>query len=412
MEAFSDQIRSGFQMISPVDDAIRIVADRISVVASDWLPPTVGRVLAAFITADRDSPAADVSAMDGYAVRLDDVYKYDRVPVSGEVQPGTAPVDLEPGTALRIFTGGVVPRGADAVVKREDTVESPTEVSWTDAARRLPPGANIRRQGENGRVGDSILPSGIPLTAASIAAAVNFGASRVNVFGRLKCSVIVTGNELLDVAAKPQPWQIRDSNGPTVAAMLAAHAWLQCVHQMRCGDEREQLQSKLAQAIADSDAVILTGGVSKGDYDHVPDVIMALGGEILFHRLPIRPGQPVLAAVAPGGKLILGLPGNPVSTACCMQRIGMPLLRRMAGHRQWRAQPMHVVVENADAKTLPLVWMRLVRSEGYDGDSGTNRVAYIASKGSGDVVALGASDGFIEIPPGSSGAGPWPFYPW
>jgi len=189
-------------------------------------------------------------------------------------------------------------------------------------------------------------------------------------------------------------------------------AWLQLAGQVRCTDNRDELETKLAAAIANSDAVILTGGVSKGDYDHVPEVIVSLGGEILFHRLPIRPGQPVLGAVTTSGKLILGLPGNPVSTACCMQRIGMPLLRRMGGHRSWQTKPMHVTVENADDKTLPLVWMRLVRSIGYDCESGTNRVEYIASQGSGDLVALGSSDGFVELPPGSSGPGPWPFYRW
>lgn len=393
-----------------VDDAIESVAARLAGVDEQTIAPVAGRVLSAPIAADRDSPAADVSAMDGYAVRMSDLG--DRMLVVGEVQPGTAPVELQPGTALRIFTGSVIPIGAELVVKREDAIESPTEVAWSDAARRLPAGANIRRKGENGRCGDSILPTGTVLTAASIAAAVNFGASQVSVFASVKCSVIVTGNELLDVSATPQAWQIRDSNGPTVAAMIDGHAWLQLAHQMRCGDDRDELKTKLATAIAASDAVILTGGVSKGDYDHVPEVIASLGGQILFHRLPIRPGQPVLGAVTSCGKLILGLPGNPVSTACCMQRIGMPLLRRMGGHTNWQSRPLHVTVENADDKTLPLVWMRLVRSIGYDSASGTDRVQYVASKGSGDLVALGTSDGFVELPPGSSGAGPWPYHRW
>jgi molybdenum cofactor synthesis domain-containing protein len=395
-----------------LDNAIESIVGRVAVVNSQSTAPVAGRVLSAPVLADRDSPAADVSAMDGYAVRMTDLAVADCLPIAGEVQPGTAPVELPHGTALRIFTGAAIPIGADLVVKREDTIETPTEVTWTDAARRLPSGANIRRQGENGRGGDSILPSGTVLTAASIAAAVNFGASQASVFSPVKCSVIVTGNELLDVSATPQPWQIRDSNGPTVAAMIDGHAWLRLVHQMRCGDDRDELRTKLATAIADSDTVILTGGVSKGDYDHVPEVIASLGGEILFHRLPIRPGQPVLGAVTSSGKLILGLPGNPVSTACCMQRIGMPLLRRMGGHTNWRPRPLHVMVENADDKTLPLVWMRLVRSIGYDATTGTNRVQYITSKGSGDLVALGNSDGFVELPPGSNGPGPWPYYQW
>lgn len=395
-----------------VDDAIRIAAERVAVAGIEGSSPFAGRVLAAPLLADRDSPAADVSAMDGYAVRMDDVRNRDRVRVVGEVQPGIPSTILEPGTVQRIFTGAVIPHGTEAVVKREDTQESPSEVVWTEAAKRLSLGANVRRQGENCRMGDTIIPTGMVLTAASVAAAVNFGAGELKVFERVKCSVIVTGNELLDVTETPQAWQIRDSNGPTVAAMISAHPWLQCVGQVRCGDDRDQLKMKLALAIADSDAVILTGGVSKGDYDHVPEVILSLGGEILFHRLPIRPGQPVLGAVTASGKLILGLPGNPVSTACCMKRIGMPLLRRMAGQTDWWPEPLRVMIENPDEKKLPLVWMRLVRFSGYNCERGANHVAYVASKGSGDLVALGTSDGFIEIPPGLSGPGPWPYYPW
>jgi len=394
------------------DQAIELLAARLKRVGVETIQPVPGRVLAQPISADRDSPAADVSAMDGYAVRLADIVERSEVSVSGEIQPGIAPIQLPVHSAMRIFTGAVIPEGAQLVVKREDTTELPQRVVWSDVARRLPLGANIRRQGENGRAGAMILAPGTVLTPASIAAAVNFGAAHVSAFVPVVCSVIVTGNELLDVTESPAPWQLRDSNGPTVAAMISRHPWLRVGSQGRCGDVSADLRTKLLSGLQHSDAVILTGGVSKGDYDHVPEVIESIGGEIVFHRLPIRPGQPILGAVTPSGQLILGLPGNPVSTACCMQRIGMPLLKVLAGYRDWNEPVIQVTVDPADDKTLPLHWMRLVRLTHSVAEHRLVRAEYVATKGSGDLVSLGISDGFIEIPPGECGPGPWPFYRW
>lgn len=394
------------------DEAIDALAARLTTVAAELGTLASGRVLAEPILLDRDSPAADVSAMDGYAVRMNDLASDEPVPVVGEVQPGESPPAMPAHGVLRIFTGAVLPPGAEAVVKREDAQEQPTAVRWLPAVRALTAGANIRRQGENGRAGTEALAAGTQLHAASIATAISFGAARALLHHPVRCSVIVTGNELLGVSDSPQPWQLRDSNGPTVAAMLSEHPWLRLEQQARCGDDRQHLHTQLAEALQHSDAVILTGGVSKGDYDHVPGVITDVGGEIIFHRLPIRPGQPILGAVTAGGQLILGLPGNPVSAACGMLRFGLPLLRKLSGNQQWQSRPLSVLVQNPGEKTLPLHWMRLARLTRPSGVTGAIAAELVASQGSGDLVALGASDGFIEQPPGAAGAGPWPFYRW
>jgi len=394
------------------DEAIAALAACLTTVESGLEPLASGRVLAQPVLLDRDSPAADVSAMDGYAVRMRDLASDQAVPVVGEIQPGQSPPAMLAHGVLRIFTGALVPAEAEAVVKREDAQELPTEVRWTPAARTLAPGANIRRQGENGRAGAQALPAGTLLHAASIATAISFGAARVLLHRPVRCAVIVTGNELLGAEDSPQPWQLRDSNGPTVAAMITGQPWLQLEQQIRCGDDPQQLQTQLAAALQRSDAVILTGGVSKGDYDYVPAAIAEAGGEIRFHRLPIRPGQPILGAATASGKLILGLPGNPVSAACGMLRFGLPLLRKLGGHQYWQSRPLSVRLANPGDKTLPLHWMRLVRLQGTAGESGAVEAELIASQGSGDLVALGISDGFIEQPPGAVGAGPWPCYRW
>jgi len=300
--------------------ALNQLASELLLVATENAFPSAGRVLGEPIVADRDSPAADVSAMDGYAIRIEDLRR-SVVPVAGEAQPGQAPRELVPGTAIRIFTGAVIPRGAEAVVMREETDESSRDqVAWHEAATSTVAGANIRVQGENGKAGDLIVPKGAMLGPASIAAAVNFGVWEIALSKRVRVSIIVTGNELFDVAAKPAAWQIRDSNGPTIAAVCATKPWIECMLPTRCLDDAEQLSRILASALEVSDAVILTGGVSKGDYDYVPEVITGLGAKTIFHRLPIRPGRPILGAVSSTGKLILGLPGNPVSTIVGMTR--------------------------------------------------------------------------------------------
>lgn len=398
--------------MSDVDAAIVALAERLRCVSQETIVPAAGRVLAQAVIADRDSPAADVSSMDGYAIRQCDLARRDPLPVAGEICPGQPPPRLPEQAALRIFTGAVVPPEAELVVKREDTHEQPERVQWTDAARGLAAGAHIRRRGENGRGGAEVLAAGSVLNAAAIAAASGFGAARVSVFRRVAVSVIVTGDELLAAADSPAPWQVRDSNGPAVAALLANRPDVQLQNLWRCPDAVPPLRALLERALGQSDAVILSGGVSKGDYDHVPGVIAAVGGEVVFHRLPIRPGQPVLGATTTAGQLILALPGNPVSAVCCLRRLGMPLLRKLGGHRQWQSRPLSVRLENPDDKTLPLRWMRLVQLAETVAEDGLREARLIAAQGSGDLVALAASDGFIEQPPQARGTGPWPFYRW
>ncbi|TVP94078.1 MAG: molybdopterin molybdenumtransferase MoeA [Planctomycetaceae bacterium] len=398
--------------LSGPDEAIETLGERLSPVDTEAIRPSAGRVLAEPIWADRDSPAADVSAMDGYAARLTDLSEAGELEVTGEIAAGAPSGPLPVGGVVRVFTGAIVPSGAEVVIRREDVSESSHHIRWADVARQQPAGANIRRRGENAKAGSAILAAGTCLNAASIAAAANFGAARVTAFRRVTVSVIVTGNELLGVEESPQPWQLRDSNGPTVAAMVEARPWIELKRMTRCGDQPAALRQLLERCLDDSDAVILTGGVSKGDHDHVPGVLAAAGCETLFHRLPIRPGQPVLGAVAHRGQLVLGLPGNPVSTACCLMRIGLPLLTKLGGRRDWRPQPLAVTVANPDDKTLPLHWMRLVILGAATPATGPTQVERITSQGSGDLVSLGRSEGFIEQPPGESGPGPWPFFPW
>jgi molybdopterin molybdotransferase len=387
----------------PVDSALSKVMDRLPLVGSEQLPvaDTIGRVLSEDVLADRDSPAINVSAMDGYAVRLSDLGG-GTLEVSSVAKAGYPLESLQPGKAVQIFTGAPVPAGADCVIRREDTRESPGQVELRVPSESIRPRQNIRYQGENATVGQRILGSGKLMTTATIGCLATFGPPTVAVRRRLSISLLASGDELVAPGGPAQPWQIRDSNGPTLRAWLAGLTWAEVVGQSRVRDSLMDTQNALAAACSKSDVVIFTGGVSAGDTDYLPQGIVDNGGEILFHRLPIRPGKPVLAGLL-NGKLIIGLPGNPVSTAVTARVIAQPLLEHLVG---LESRPLiYLPLNQPDDKTLNLVWYRLIQ---LNGDS----AALVDTRGSGDLVSLARSDGFLEIPAGQSGPGPWRAWFW
>ncbi|MFN0136836.1 MAG: molybdopterin molybdotransferase MoeA [Phycisphaerae bacterium] len=364
-----------------------------------------GRVLADPLTTDRDSPPCDVTAMDGYAVRSAEMSR-GVLPVRGEVEIGREPPPLPVGAALRIFTGGAIPPGCDAVIQREHVEESANEIRLRPGCDAPPIGANIRRRGENLSAGASVLRAGACVTPAVVGGFASFGVPRVRVWRRVRVAIIVTGNELLPIDAPASDWQIRDSNGPLLAALLRRHAFVEIVSQERIADDPAAIESALASALQRADSVLLTGGVSAGDHDYVPDVVRRVGGEVLFHRLPMRPGGPVLGAITATGQAIFGLPGNPLSTAVTARRIALPMLRHIAGMHTPLDQATMVTFDPYDGKSLHLWWYRLARLSG-DGEA-----EIVVTKGSGDVVSLARSDGFVEIPPECDEAGPWAYFGW
>ncbi|WP_372723322.1 molybdopterin molybdotransferase MoeA [Novipirellula sp.] len=396
-----------FAFNSP-DEAIAAIADRLRVAGVDAeCPSCLGRVLAKPVTADRDSPAADVSAMDGYAIRLSDLRPGETIPVHGESVPGSPPPAMSEGSLVRIFTGAIVPAEADAVVKREDTEEFENAIRFRDVALSTLAGENIRRAGENAKSGSTVLPAGVLINAAHRATMVNFGCYQASVFSPVRVTVITTGDEVGVFADEtPQPWQLRNSNQVALTSLIEPNPWIaiQAVQHVR--DDRETLQQSLAAALDQSDAILMTGGVSMGDYDYVPDVVREVGGDVVFHGLPIRPGKPILGAATAEGKLILGLPGNPVSAVVGCRRFALPLLAKQSGQTQWCPPATQVRLQSAGSKTLPLHWMRIVKMVA-DGVAEP-----VFSQGSGDLVSLGQSSGFVEVPVGESGEGPWRYYSW
>jgi molybdopterin molybdotransferase len=366
---------------------------------------TAGRALAQDIALDHPSPPCDVSAMDGYAVRTP-VAGGATLRVLGEAAAGR-PAPAMPADAdgvIRIFTGAPVPEGASAVAQRELFKESADAVTLRpDAVVRE--GMHIRRRGENGAPGDTVCAGGRIIGAAQMAALASCGITQVRVRRRVRIGVLVTGDEALPADSQPEAWQLRDSNGPSLRGMIAPLSWIERVECVRVGDERAEVAAAVASLLDRSDALLVTGGVSAGDRDHVPGALGDLGVGTLFHRLAIRPGKPVLGAVDGMGRPILGLPGNPVSALVTASLLALPALCLRAGVEPPASAGLVDVRGDARAPAS-LHWFPLVRVDPNGGAS------LVESRGSGDWIAAARSDGFIEIPPGESVRGLRRFRPW
>ena len=420
-------------------EAIDAARAQVQVVATEIIPLAQcnGRVLAQAIHADRDSPALDVSAMDGFAVRMADLIvmagenglpmgapeKINEAIVGGgaanvreesagmsEAMIGHAQIQMRAGHAVRIVTGAPIPIGADVVVRYEDVVVNNGGVRLMIEASAIKAGANIRRRGENAKCGDEIARAGVVIGAATIGAMASFGVAQV-----VRVALVTTGDELVGAQDQPQPWQVRDSNGPVLESLLGAHAWIEIVSRTHARDDADSLADTLTRAMDIADAVMLTGGVSMGHKDFVPQVAARLGARTIFHKLPQRPGRPMFAAARPAvgaiaPRLILGLPGNPVSVMVTARRLGLEMLGALAGISTHYFAAHTRGVANADNATLPMWWYRLV-GESVNAD-GVNELHLLSGKGSGDIAAAASSVGFVEVAPGQHTVNAHNFYAW
>ena len=354
------------------------------------LHEAAGRVLAADIAADCDQPPFDRSTMDGFACRRADLV---RPLVVGEtIAAGSMPRDeVGPGRCARIMTGAPLPLGADCVVKFEDTETLPDgTVRGVEADHR----DNIRRRGEDVRRGDILLARGARIGAPQVAVLASAGCAQVPVARRPRVAIIATGSELVEVDATPGPGRIRNSNGPQLAAQIAAAGAVPQVLPV-VPDECTALRTALAAAMADHEVVILSGGVSVGDFDLVPQAMVDCGLEIRFDSIAIKPGRPTTFAVG-DGIWCFGLPGNPVSTFVQCELLVRPLLMGLMGgvHApRTFAVPLAATVSRRGAARESWLPVRL--------DSGGAAVP-LAYHGSAHIHALSLADGFIVLPVGTT----------
>ena len=283
-----------------------------------------GRVVAEGVRAAVDLPPFPSSAMDGFAVRAAELPA--TLQVAGESAAGR-PYEsrLEPGFAVAISTGAVVPDGADAVVPIERVVMSDNNVEVSLAAE---PGAHVRPRGGDVAAGDVVVPVGVRLTPARLAAAAAAGAAVISCSRRPRVAVLATGSELVAPGEPLRPGQIYETNGLLLSSMLAA-AGAEVVSEPPAADDEATLREALERGLA-RDVLVTSGGVSVGEHDLVRAVEQELGVEEVFWRVAIKPGKPVSVGVR-GNTLVFGLPGNPVSALVGCELFVKPALRALQG---------------------------------------------------------------------------------
>jgi molybdopterin molybdotransferase len=336
------------------------VLERVRTLAAEPVAvrDSLGRVLAEDVTSADAVPGFDNSAMDGYAVRSADTAGGPvRLEVVGESRAGhPAQPALGAGEAIAISTGAMVPEGADAVVRVEDT-DAGTE--HVEVRAEVGPGKDIRRAGEDIEPGATVLRAGAEISPTAVGVLASVGRSRVECAVRPRVTVLTTGDELQEPGEPLRPGAIRNSNAHSVAA-LVERAGGELLGAHIVADRIDATREALASAVA-GDVAVVCGGVSVGEHDHVRPAAAELGIEQVFWRVALRPGAPTYFGVAPSGALVFGLPGNPVSAMVTFLLFVRPALRAMAGAADARRRAVAVLASDhpALAKRTQLVRCRL-----------------------------------------------------
>jgi len=358
--------------------------ERVSVSDAD------GRVLAEPVVSGRDLPPCDNSAMDGFAVRAADVPG--TLSVRGVSAAGDAPdSELAAGAAMRIMTGAPVPRGADAVVMREDADDQGERVAFAETAR---PGQHIRRAGEDVAHGRRVLEPGAALGPGEIGLLAALGVADVPVFRRPRVAILSTGDELVDVDVEPGPGQIVNSNAYALAAAVREAGGV----PVPAGIARDQLDDAVAriEQALDADVLVSSGGVSVGDYDVVKEAFERCGVELGFWKVAMKPGKPLAFGVKDGTP-VFGLPGNPVSSMVVFELFGRPALRVLQGAREQDVlRPRVPVTLAVDHPKKPgrahFVRVRIER------DGAELRALPTGDQGSGRTMSMVGVDALVEVP--------------
>jgi molybdopterin molybdotransferase len=385
--------------VIPVDDALAIITGAAKPLGELELPhiAALGHVLAAPVYSASELPPFDQSAVDGYAVRHADIASVPvTLPVKGVVtargQEKRPFLDL--GTMMRIFTGGVVPDGADTIVRQEATEYGGDE--RTTVTEPIALGADLRRAGEELPAGSLVADAGAVVTPGLVGAVATVGALELRVRSRPTVSVFVTGDEVVSPTHGPlELGQVFDSNGPMIAAHMKTWGIGNAVGWQHLHDSESMLRSDLDRAFQHADLIITTGGVSVGDLDYIPKVAQELGAEVLFHKVAQKPGMPLFVAKR-DGCLLMGLPGNPGAVFVNLHVYVRALLDTMAGldpRARWRRAPMPDGIRREKVKTF---WLR---ARAVYEDDGSVRIEQLGHQASHMLSNLADATALVRIPP-------------
>ncbi len=312
-----------------VDSARNHIVERIPRMPVERVPlqEACGRVIAQMVLSPNDFPHADLSAMDGYAIRAADAAE--TFVLQGESAAGH-PFDevLKAGHCARIFTGAVLPSGADAVIMQEDASVDEGTLRFTTQAHA---GMNVRSHGSHLKKGQIVCDVGFRLSASDIGVLASFGLTNIDVFAQPRVAILSTGDELCDVGDVPTDGQIHNSNAQMLAALVRTHGGVPTVWPV-VRDVFDDVTRALELACKFSDLVVTIGGVSVGDHDHVSKAMTKVGGdELVFWKIRMKPGKPLAFGVSSTGTAMVGLPGNPLSAFVCFHQFVRPALATFQG---------------------------------------------------------------------------------
>jgi molybdopterin molybdotransferase len=378
-----------------VPEAQACILGRISPLETEeiGLAQALGRALAEEVLANRDLPPYDVSAMDGYAVRAADLDKAPRaLQIIEDIKAGDTPrLSLQPGQCARIMTGAPLPSGADTVVRVEDTrLLEKTQVEFLVPAK---PATDIRLRGENMRQGDVVLQTGEEITPGTVGVLATVKRAKVKVT-RKPCVAILSNGDELEALDEPfDPHKIPDSNSHAIMAQVQALG----IEPALLGiarDKPNELADFLRRGL-EYDVLLISGGTSVGEHDHVRPTLTNLGVTMHFWRVEMRPGHPVAFGTTER-TLVFCLPGNPVSSMVCFEQFVLPALRRLMGHRRlFRRTIPARLIQPVKSRQGRVEFIRAILSRDVSG-------AYVAtptaSQSSGDIRSMAYADALIVAP--------------
>lgn len=357
-------------------------------VESIALQKAMGRILATDVVADRYFPPFDRVAMDGVCLRFEDVQNGQRqFAISGTQAAGAPPLNLEAQTAIEIMTGASLALGADTVIRYEDLdIKNGVATLLVDDIRH---GQNVHKKGSDRRKGEVLIPQNTTITAPTIGVLATVGQSHVSVYTLPKVIIVSTGDELVNIEDTPLPHQIRKSNVHSLQALLHKYSIIPML--LHLPDEKLELTKQMETIIDEFDVVLMSGAVSKGKFDFLPEVLLDIGVEKQFHKVEQRPGKPFWFGTKQD-TAVFAFPGNPVSTFVCAIRFFEPWLKK-SYHQKLGAQHAYLSEDVTFKPNLTYFLQVFVTNE-----SGKLIAKPVVGNGSGDLANLTVANAFMELP--------------
>lgn len=360
------------------------------------LAELAGTVLRESITATRDQPPFDRVTMDGIAFAFESWQGGRSSFRIGSTQAaGAAPLTLrDPGECIEVMTGAMMPAGCDCVVPVENIEVRDGVAQLRDDAPAPVRNFNVHARGIDSRRGDLLLASGCRLGSPEVAVIASNGQSHALVARTPKIVVISTGDELIEPGQPLRDWQISRSNVYAVLASLRNHGYT-ALSQDHIADDLDTLRTRLRAHLEANDVLILSGGVSMGRFDFVPQVLQELGVQVVFHKVAQRPGKPIWFGVSASGRTVYALPGNPVSTLVCLTRYVLPGLLAAQGAPPAAVETI-TLAQSYEVKPSLAVFLPVKLAQDVAGQCASPH----PTQGSGDFTSLIGTLGFVELPPG------------